>query len=334
MNRLRRRVLIASGALLASPLVRAQASKRIPTIGFLFPNPTPKRGGPSPVGERLKQLGWVRGENFTGVLASAEGREARLPAVAVELVAKKPDLIWAAGPEAAIAAARATKTIPIVFWGISRPVEHGLIETFARPGRNVTGYSHIAGFEHSKGLELLREIAPGRTRLAEITAHTPMVTVSGKTLTDSDIRLELRAPAERLGFELKTYVVSRREDIEPALAAIAAHDPQALYCRFTSLTERERIRIARFAIEQRLPSAYGVTTFVQAGGLLSYGASRMAVMLGSLDYVDRILRGARPAELPVVMPEKFEIAVNLKTAAAIGIEVPQSILLRADRVIE
>lgn len=283
---------------------------------------------------RLKQLGWVRDKNLAAVSASAEGREERLPVLAAEVVATKPDVIWAAGPEAAVAAARATTTIPIVFWGVARPIEHGLIDSFARPGRNVTGYVHIAGSEQDKQLELLREVAPRRVRLAAIAADTPLVTVSGKAVSLADLGIGLEAAAERLGFELKTHWVTKREDFDGVFAAIAADDAQALHCRFTSLTERERHRIADFASQYRLPSAYGATPFVDAGGLLSYGASRMAVMLGSIDHVDRILRGANPAELPVVMPTKFELAVNLKTSRTLGLEIPSSVLLQADRVIE
>jgi putative ABC transport system substrate-binding protein len=277
-------------------------------------------------------LGWKVGENVSIEIASAEGREDRLPALAAELVEKKVDVIWAAGPEAAVAAARATQTIPIAFFGVGRPVEQGLVNSLARPGRNVTGIAAVAGDEEAKRLELLREIAPDSRRLAWIAVETVTEHVAGGKLKLAVGGVS--SAGQRLGFDVRRHPVSKREDFDAAFAAIAADGAQALYCDFTALTIRERNRIVEFANSRRLASAFGALPYVEAGGLLSYGVSRRWQGRYSWTFVDRILRGARPSELPVELPTRFELAVNLKTAKALGLKIPPIVLLRADRVIE
>lgn len=330
----RRRFLISAGALFVAARGRAQRIRALPTLGFLFPNPRPKPEARKrdPVRTRLRELGWVPDENIVFEIASADGKEDRLPALATELVAKRPDVIWVAGPEAAVAAARATQTIPIVFYGVGYPIEQGLVESLARPGRNITGLASLSEEEWLKRLELLREIAPNRDRLAWIAVETVMTAVSGERVR---IRSEsIQSAAERLGFEMQRFPVSRREDFNGTFASIRKADVQALLCDFTALTYRERKRIVDFANGHRLPSSFGARPFVEAGGLLSYGASRIGMIVDSFNHVDRILRGANPAELPVELPSKFDLAVNAKTAAALGLTIPPAILLRANRVIE
>lgn len=335
----RRRFLLAAGALLAvplvdTPLVRAQKSAKMPTLGLLYPNPSsgPRGSALDFFSATLKNLGWSVGNTLGIENASAEGREDRLPALAEALVAKRVDLIWVAGPEAAVAAAQATKTIPIAFYGVSYPVELGLVDSLPRPGRNVTGLATFAGAEVTKGLEMLREIAPGTTRLAHVAVATVLRTVSGG---------EHRAPGQlidsaaiSLGFAVQRYWVSKREDFDAVFASILDTRAQVISVDFTALTIRERQRIADFANRNRLPSAFGAKEFVEAGGLISYGANRSQLISHSFVYVDKILRGARPADLPVELPSKFELTVNLKAAKALGITIPPSILLRANRVIE
>lgn len=325
----RRHFLAAAAGLAAAPWLRAQ--ERLPKIGFLVPNPGPKPGQPNPIGDRIRSLGWIPGKTATFELATAEGREDRLPALATELVAKQVDVIWAAGPEAAVAAARATRAIPIAFYGVGNPVELGLVDSLARPGRNVTGLA--SGTEAwPKGLEALIELAPKRTRLAQIAVETVMTTVSGDRVRVVDETIE--TAARRLGMEYRRWGIWKREDLDEVFAGIRQAGSEMLYCSFTALTFRERHRIAAFAAREALPSAFGAAPFVDAGGLISYGPNRMGMILHSLEYIDRILRGAKPAELAVELPRKFDLTLNQKTAKALGLTVPQSLLLRADRVIE
>ena len=300
-------------------------------LGILSPHrkPPPDELAKSPLRVRLRVLGWEDGKTLQYENAYGEGREDRMPELAAALVAKKVDVIWALGPEAALAAARATSTIPIVFWGVGTPVEQGLIESFARPGRNATGvaWSASPGVE-LKRLELLREIVPAGKRLAFI------IVATAAQKGPSNFPSSLVAATQRLGYELKAFPVVKSEDLEPAFAAILAWGAQALNVGSTPLTMRERQRIVDFANRNRLPGAYALPDFVEAGGLVSYAIDWRPTFARSADYVDRILRGAKPGDLPVELPSQYVTAVNLKTAKMLGLRVPQSVLLRADRVIE
>jgi putative ABC transport system substrate-binding protein len=330
----RRRFLLAAGALAAAPLARAQAPARIPRLGLLYPNPTISADGDARkfMARWLEALGWTVGRNLLVEHASGDGREDRLPALAGQLVQKGVDVIWVAGPEAALAAARATRSIPIAFYGVGYPVEQGLVESLAKPGRNVTGLTAIAGLEWGKCLEALREIVPAARQLSWIRVQTVMRNVSGGEFHVADRAIDPHAA--RLGFEIRRVPVSAPEDLDAAFAAIREARPEALACDFTAMTFRERHRIVGFANHHRLPSAFAAWPFVQAGGLISYAASRAWMAQHSFTFVDRILRGERPADIPVERPSRFELLVNLKTAKALGLTVPQSLLLRADRVIE
>jgi putative tryptophan/tyrosine transport system substrate-binding protein len=333
MQRTRRReFLIGAAVLAAAPLARAQA--RLPRLALLYPNPFTTSAGDSRVfmAKWLEQLGWVAGRDLAVEHYSGEGREDRLPALADEIVRKGADVIWVAGPEAALAATRATQTIPIAFYGVAFPVEHELVETLARPGRNVTGLTALAGMEVAKSLEILRELAPAARRIGWIRVRTVMRTVSGGTFTLGE---DLVDPyAARLGFEIERHRVSAPEDLESAFDAIRRSKPDALACDFTAMTYRERHRIVDFANFHRWPSVFGASPFIEAGGLLSYAANRGWMARHSFTFVDRILRGERPADIPVERPSRFELLLNAKTAKMLGISLPQSLLLRADRVFE
>lgn len=331
----RRRFLVFSGALLAAPFARTQNAKSLPVLGILSPHrkPPPESGATNPLRKRMEELGWFVGKTHLVESAYGDGHEERLPELAATLVAKKVDVIWALGPEAAVAAARATKTIPIVFWGVAYPVEQGLVESFARPGRNATGVAWSASPEFdAKRVQLLREIAPDGRRLAHLNVPSAVSTVSGGRVATAGGAVD--GAARSLGFELRKFPVLKAADFEPAFAAIVAWGAQALLVAGTTVTARARKPIAEFALRERLPAIYTLSGFVEAGGLISYAIDRRATMARSMDYVDRILRGAKPAELPVDLPSHYELAVNLKTARALGLTIPQSILLRADRVIE
>ena len=331
----RRRFVALIGGALAAPVSLAQKPSKLPTLGILTPQPreTPEQRARSPVRARLKQLGWVPGETVEMDRPDAEGREERLPAMAEELVRKRVDVIWALGPEAAVAAARATQTIPIVFWGVGYPVEQGLVDSLARPRRNATGIAFTTGPELStKVLEYLKEIAPAAKRLAVVVTPSALATVEGDLFVGA--RPMIQTAAQHLGVEHRVHEIAKVEDFDSMFAAIQASRAQALFVPGTTLTFRERQRFVDFANRNRLPSAFNQREFVEAGGLFSYGVDSWETILQTLGYVDRILRGAKPSDLPVELPSKYELVINLKTAKALGIVIPQSVLIRADRVIE
>lgn len=280
----------------------------------------------------LAALGWMEGKTLIVEQARAEGKADRLPALAEGLVHKRVDVILAHAPEAAVAAARATRTIPIVFWGVGSPVELGLVNTFAKPAGNVTGIAWNAAGEVqvAKSLEFLKEIAPSARRLASIFDPSVTYTVSGTDYTYP----RFEASAKAIGFDLRIHEVRRDEDLDATFAAILEWRTQALVVPTMPFTGRNRQRIVEFANRNRLPSTFDARFFVEAGGLVSYGPDIPETQRRAIDYVDRILRGTRPAELPVELPRKFELAVNLKTARALGLTIPQTLLQRADQVIE
>ncbi|MGD9952732.1 MAG: ABC transporter substrate-binding protein [Burkholderiales bacterium] len=280
---------------------------------------------------RLREHGWIDGDTVEFVNGFGFGSEARLPELAAMIVAREVDVIGCLGPEAAVAAARATKTIPIVFWGVAYPVEQELIESLARPGRNATGVAWYSTPEvDGKRLELLREIAPSAMRLALISVPSAAEKVSGGPATVEPST----APAARtLGYELRAFPVTKPEDFDGQFSAVIEWGAEAMTVAGTTLTVRERYRITGFAKNQRLPSAYTLRNFVAAGGLVSYAIDWRPTLAQIADYIDRILRGAKPGDLPVTLPTGYETAVNLKTAELLGLKIPDSILLRSDWVI-
>lgn len=335
MRPARRRILLAAGALAAAPLARAQKPAERRTLGVLnpHPKPTPEQEARRPYNARWAQLGWRVGENLVFERPEHPDGEAALPGMAEELVGKRVDAILAIGPEAAVAAARATKTIPIVFWGVAYPVEQGLIQSFARPGGNVTGIAFWTGPElATKLLEIFREIAPGVSRVAALRTPGAMGIVQGGTYGEA---LPLIVAAARgLGFDYRVHAIAREQELDSLLAGILDSGAQGLVTYGTTTTFRNRHRIAAFANRHRLPNASSQVEFVEAGGLFSYGASTVQTVLQTLDCVDKVLRGANPAEFPVERPAKYELVVNAGAARTLGLAIPASILLRVDRVIE
>ena len=336
--------VLALGAA-AGPLgIRAQEEKSGPSgerriIGYLSlelaPNPPPTREQwrRSPIAQALRKLGWDEGHNLAIERAHANLNAGMLRKLAEGLVRKRVEVIITNGPEATVAAARATRSIPIVSFNLVWPEEQGLIDSLARPGRNVTGVSFYAGVETSaKRMEFLREVAPAAKRLSWIWPPDYEETVAGGRFSMAPA---FESMARKLGFELRLHRIQKSEDIETALGEIAAWRAQALSASGEHAIRAAR-RIAEFALDRRLPSAFPSAAIVEAGGLLSYAVAQGDMMLlfnRSLEYVDRILRGARPADLPVERPSRYELVINLKTAKALGLAVPQALLLRADRVI-
>lgn len=332
MQRARRRFVLAAAALAVAPLARARSG--MPVLGMLYPNPSVTTDGDFRVAtvNIMKRLGWAVGKDLEVRHYSGDGRESRMPALAERVVADGVDVIWTAGPEAAVAAARATQTIPIAFYGVGFPVEHGLVESLAKPGRNVTGITSLAGSEYAKCLQALREIVPGIRRLAYINVTTVRRNVAGEKFEVRDRSIE--TPAAEMGIEVRKYPVAAPEDLDGAFDAVRQDRPDALMCDFTAMTFRERQRVIDFANGERLPSMFGAWPFVRDGGLIAYAANRRWMAVHSFTFVDRILRGARPAEIPVEQPTRFELLINMKTARALGLTVPQSLLMRADKVFE
>lgn len=331
----RRRFLIAAGALAAAPRVRARQETRLPVLGILspFPQPTPQFIANNPFTNRLRALGWVEGETLAIARAYTAGREDLLPAGAARLVQAQADVIWTIGPHAALAAARATQSIPIVFWGVGYPVEQGLVRSLARPGGNLTGIASTASPEvHAKRLQLLREIAPATRRLALLVAPSASRTLEGKPTA---LTLEAYgAAAGALGYELRGFEFESAADLEAAFRAIGAWQADCVTTDGFPQSFRARRRIAAFASGSGLASAFAQRDFVEAGGLVSYSFLIAPTIVRCAHYVDLVLRGASAAGIPVELPSAYEIAVNLRTAGTLGLEVPQSLLLRADKVIE
>jgi len=331
----RRRFLIAAGALAAAPLARAQRTARLPTLGILspFPQPTPQYIANNPFTNRLRALGWIEGETLAIARAYSAGREDLLPAMAARLVQAQADVIWTIGPHAALAAARATKSVPIVFWGVAYPVEQGLVRSLAQPGGNATGIASTASPEvHAKRLQLLREIAPATKRLALLVAPSATRTLAGEPTALNT--KAYGAAAGALGFELRDFEFESDADLEDAFRAIGAWHADCVTADGFPQSFRARSRIAAFATGSRRASAFAQRDFVEAGGLVSYSFLIPPTIVRCAHYVDLMLRGASPAGIPVEQPSVYDIAVNLRTARTLDLAVPPALLLRADKVVE
>ena len=326
--------LLALGAAAGPRVATSQTSPSMPTLGYLNLGAAPTRDewDRTPFAIRLKELGWVEGKNIRIERAYADKKYERLAVLAEELVRKKVDLIYAQGPDPALAAVQATKTIPIVFFGPTFPVEMGLVDSYARPGRNATGVAWSAGVEvYIKLLAFVKELVPAASRVAFLRPEPPR---RHDMSYWTEATRNMVSAAKKLGFELRAFTVARPEDFDPAFKAIQAWRPQALFSHQTPLTSPEQQRIVGFANTNRIPSFYDTQAFAKAGGLLTYGPDISQLFAQSVGHIDRILRGAKPATLPVEMPTRYELFVNRKTATALGIKIPQSLLIRADQVIE
>jgi putative tryptophan/tyrosine transport system substrate-binding protein len=323
----RRAFITLLGGTVASPFAaRAQRPARLPTIGFLGATTSATANQwVSAFVARLQELGWVEGRTVMIEYRWAEAHTERYAEIAAEFVAQKVDVIvtWASAP--VLAAKHATAVVPIVFAAQMDPVGAGVVASLARPGGNVTGLSLQQTDTAGKRLELLREFVPNLGRLA-IMAN---IGAAGAILE----RREIQATARTLGLEVTILEIRQADDIAPALEVVKGHT-DALYVATDPLVFTNRVRINSLAQAARLPTIYGSREYVEAGGLMSYGPSYTHLFRRAADYVDKILRGAQPRDIPVEQPTKFELIVNLKTAKALGLDVSPSLLARADEVIE
>ena len=279
----------------------------------------------------LRERGWVEGQNLVIEWRYAEAKYKRLPALAAELVRLQPDLIMARGGPGTTAAKRATATIPIVMYGITDPVGIGVVQSIARPGGNVTGLSDDQDPEIlGKRLQMLKEVAPAVSKVAFLTRVPPSAVVP--LLSRYEAALETGAKA--LGLEVRQWYLQGPDDINKAFIAIPREGFGALQVAYVPVTWINRRQILDLAARHRLPAIYMHRTYALDGGLMAYGEDEREVPRRLAVYVDKILRGAKPADLPIEQPTKFELAVNLKTAKAMGLTIPRSVLARADQIIE
>ena len=322
----RRSFITLLGGAAAWPLAARAQQAKLPTIGFLgSTTPSEMSQWVAAFVRRLRELGWIEGRTVAIEYRWAEGRTERYAEIAAELVRLKVDVIVTAGGDAVLAAKQATSDIPIVFAVAGDPVGSGMVASLSRPGGNATGlslqFTDLAG----KRLELLREVVPALGRLA-IMAN---ISSPGAVLEMG----EVQAAARVLGLDVATLEVRRAADITPAFEALNGR-AQAIYVVGDPLVTASQIRINTLALGARLPTMHGVREYVEAGGLMSYGANFLDFYRRAGDYVDKILRGAKPADLPVEQPTKFDLVINLTTAKVLGIEVPAPLHARADELIE
>jgi len=318
-------VVILAVTLLAPLAARAQQMAR---IGYLVLNLDVNPRNRDAFRQGLRDLGYVEGRNLVIEYRDAGGKPERLAASAAELVALNVDVIVSPGTLASLAAKRATATIPIVVPTIGDPVADGLVKSLAQPGGNVTGLSNLTNDLIGKCMQLLKEAVPGATRVAVLT-HPGSATAK----TDKDFATRAQAAGRSLGFVVQLIVAGRPVDLDRAFAEMSRWRATALVVMPYATLLQERARIVALAAKQRLPAVYAYRENVVAGGLMSYGADLADQFRRSAAYVDRILKGAKPADLPVEQPTKFELIINLKTAKALGLTIPQTLLLRADEII-
>jgi putative ABC transport system substrate-binding protein len=316
-----------AGGLLAAPLAaNAQQAEKVYRIGFLFygsPGPSPeldafRRG--------LRDVGWIEGQNVTIEYRFASGDLGQLPALAAELARLQPDVIVTPGTPASLAARQATSTIPIVFAGVADAVGAGLVANLARPGGNMTGLTGISAELGGKRLGLLKELAPKASRVAVL--YNPADRSNVLVLKG------LQESAPSLGLTLQPLEVRKAGEFEGAFVAMGRKRAQALFGAAGVLTSEHRRLIVDLAAKRRIPAMWGDREFVDAGGLMSYAVNFDDQIRRAATYVDKILKGVKPGDLPVEQPTRYELIINLKTAKALGLTIPHSLLLRADQVIQ
>jgi putative tryptophan/tyrosine transport system substrate-binding protein len=320
-------ITLLGGAAATWPIVaRAQQAGKLPTVGLLI-GTTLLVESPRVAAfvQRLRELGWIEGRTVAIEIRYADGRTERLVEIAAEFVRLKVDVIFTQGTASVIAAKQTAAVIPIVFAAVADPVSTGLVASLARPGGNVTGLSNQLVDLVGKCIEILREFLPGLRTLA-IMAN---VRNPGSVLEMG----EVSSIARTLGLEVVTLEIQRGEDIAPAFEALKGR-ADALYVCVDPLLNTNRVRTNTLAQGARLPTMYGLWEYVEAGGLVSYGPNIVNQYRRAADYVDKILRGSKPADLPIEQPTKFDLVINLTTAKALNLNVPPSLLARADEVIE
>jgi putative ABC transport system substrate-binding protein len=320
--------VVALSALLLAlcSLAEAQQPEKVPRIGYLTTGSDPGSGRAEAFRQGLRELGYIEGKNIIVEYRSAESKLDQLPELAAELIQRKVALIVTGGGAPTRAAKNATNSIPIVMINTGDPVALGFVASLAKPGGNITGFSGVQTLLGGKRLELLKEIITQLSRVAVfVNREVPGYATQMK---------EIEIAAQALGLELQELEVRKGKDLENAFSKIISGRAGALMGpqnpTFTSLQEQ----IAELAIKNRLPTIYGNARFPESRGLMSYGASTTAQYRRAATYVDKILKGAKPADLPVEQPTKFELVINLKTAKQIGLTIPPNVLARADRVIK
>jgi len=324
-----------AGGLLTAPLAaRAQQAGKVPRIGLLSPaSPSDAGRKPSDLAvlfaafqDAMRELGYVDGQSIKIESRWAEDNYDRLPRLAADLVRLKVDVIVTYGTPASQAAKRATGTIPIVMAAIIDPVASGLVASIARPGGNVTGQSMMSPDLVGKQLEILRELVPKVSRVTLL--HNPANPGNAPQVRNA------QDAAGALGLRLQPLGARDPSEIDNAFAAMTNEQSGAVIVLVDAILQENRTRITDLAARHRLPAVYGLSEYAKAGGLLAYGPNRLDMFRHAVTYVDKILKGAKPGDLPIEQPQKFELIVNLKTAKALGLTIPQSLLLRADQVIE
>jgi len=334
MNR-RRFVGTLSASLLAAPLAAgAQSPAKVAQIGYLVLDLAASPHLHEAFRQGLRDLGYVEGRNVVIDYRDAEGKTERLPALAAELTALKVDVIVALTTPQALAAKQATRTIPIVFLA-GDPVASGLVTSLARPGGNLTGVSTLAPDLVGKCLELLKQAVPEVSRVAVLWQPGAVFERAGKdVLTERDVRKGVETAAHTLGMQPQFVDARGPEDFDRAFSEMSRARANALAVLPYAMFVNERRRLTDLAAKTRLPAVYAFRESVDAGGLMSYGADIAHMFRRAALYVDKILKGAKPADLPVEQPTKFELVINLKTAKVLGLTIPPSVLLRADEVIQ
>jgi len=320
-------ILVVVVLLAVAVSAKAQQTAKIPRIGYL--------GGatPSAVSDRieafrqgLRELGYIEGENLVIEWRPAEGKFDRLPALAAELVRLKVNIIVTGGPASTRAAKAATSTIPIVMAQDNDPVANGFVASLARPGGNITGLATLSPEIGGKRLELLKEIVPKLSRVAVLGTSTDPA--------NAQLLKEVEFAAGALGVKLQYLDVLDPKDIETAFRDASKGRAEAVLALASPVLISQRAQLADLAVKSRLPAIYYSTEYVEAGGLMTYGVNLNDLARRAATYVDKILKGRKPADLPVEQPKKFEFIINLKAAKQIGLTIPQSVLYRADRVIK
>jgi putative ABC transport system substrate-binding protein len=319
-----------TGGLLVAPFAAvAQPAGKVYRIGYLtsgFKEVPGSNPGLAPFSQSLRELGYVEGRNVTLEIRYAEGRTERFPALAAELANLKVDVLVAVSTPGALAAKQATSTIPIVMASVGEPVEVKLVDSLAHPGGNVTGLSLIAPQLAAKRLDLLKQALP---KLLRVTVLWNSANQGMKARFQ-----ETQGGAQLLGVTLHSVTIQSPDDFDPLFAAMTRDRPESLLVLADTVTVANRQRTVEFAAKNRVPAIYEARTFVESGGLMSYGVDFADHYRRTAIYVDKILKGTKPADLPVELPTKFEFVINLKTAKALGLTIPPSLLQRANQVIE
>src|SRR5262245_30500554 len=322
-------LLLTASILITFLSAEAQPPKKVPRIGYLSPtDPASESTRSEGIRLALRALGYIEGQNIATEYRYVEGKIDRYPELTAELVRLKVDIIVVAGGSQAVRAAKnATKTIPIVMVGLGiDPVVAGFVESLSRPGGNVTGITNLVPELGGKRLELLKEAVPKLAHVAVL--YDPATPASTR-----NVKEVFPEAARALGLTVRSWEVRAADDFERVFAALNKERPDGLYVTGGALIINNQKRVVGLALKSRLPSMYQSSEAVDAGGLMSYGADLADSYRRVAYYVDRILKGAKPADLPVEQPTKFELVINLKTANQIGVNIPQSMLYRADKVI-